>query len=295
MPQGRTGGTAATSGGAPPSLLPALLAAVLAAAPGAAAAADPPPASIEWHAGRLSVEAQQAPLRELLAALATLTGVEMWGIETLHGRATVSFAELPLRDGLRILLAPLGYGFIEAEAEQGGPPGMVVVVGSRAEAGSPVDESLPGAEANAEQGERGDVEPSGATQALADAVARSLSLQRLAREDAAAAQAAAAEAARSAHATERALAVQVLGGITGAAATDALAAALADPDPSVRQAALVGLIGRSEPAATQLLAQALADEAASVRFLARELLTQRGAIAAAGDRDTPEGTPPGAR
>jgi hypothetical protein len=69
--------------------------------------------SVEWQDGRLSVNANGVPFDELLAAIAKKAGVDVQGLSTLEGRASIHFSNLPLRDGLEALLTQINYAAIE--------------------------------------------------------------------------------------------------------------------------------------------------------------------------------------
>src|SRR5262249_46541751 len=65
--------------------------------------------NVEWHQGRLSVNADSVPFRELLATVASRTGVKVHGLAALEGNASVHFANLTLAGGLEVLLNPINY------------------------------------------------------------------------------------------------------------------------------------------------------------------------------------------
>jgi hypothetical protein len=255
-----------------------------------------PRVSVEWHQGRLSVNADGVPFCELLAAIANMTGVEVQGLATLEDSASIHFSNLTLRDGLEALLARTNYAMFEEPSAHGGKGRIVViVVGHKWDSGMPAGQERgrgpqpsepitadgPDTYQTVERlAEQGDLQALREAAVFGDPTTRALAMQRLARHDPAEAWRVATEAAGSAEATQRVLAVQVLGGLDSPEATDTLGAALQDSDLGVRHAAVVGLMTRTSPAAIQFLVQALQDRAASIRVLALELLAQRGLMRA---------------
>lgn len=281
----------------------------LALVPPGSSQADPgpQPPRVEWHDGRLSVEADGVGFQGLVAAVAEETAVEVHGLASVGDSASVHFVDLTLRDGLEALLAGANHVMTEEPAAHGGPARLVVrLLGHKSrpdsdapgeeerstDAPEPISEDGTGADPTEEPttvagpdayrslellAEQGDIQALREAAAFGDATTRALALQRLAREDPFAARRLATEAAGSAEAAHRALAMQVLGGMDGATATAALGAGLQDSDPEVRCAALTGLTGRTSPTAIQFLVEALQDRDVSVRSLALDLLAQTAA------------------
>jgi hypothetical protein len=73
----------------------------------------PPPASfhVEYRAGRLSVHALDAPLRRVLAEVVRQSGIQIIGMENVHGRVSVDFSDEPLGPALTSLLIDVDYAF----------------------------------------------------------------------------------------------------------------------------------------------------------------------------------------
>jgi hypothetical protein len=77
----------------------------------AAAPQDSP--QVSYRNGRLSVTAEGVPLRDVLHGVAGATGLEITGLEALSEPVTISLTAVPLREGLRRLLARLNYVLLE--------------------------------------------------------------------------------------------------------------------------------------------------------------------------------------
>jgi len=272
-----------------PFLAMAMVCAMLAVSSTGAAFADPGQRAtrVQWHQGRLSIDADGVPLKDLLAAIASTTSVEMRGLANLESAVSLHIANVTLRGGLDAALARTNYALVEQPSTRDGETHMVVIViGHKSDSGDKasgnakvVAQDEPSAAADPYQAvERFAV--NGNMRALRDAVAsadptiRALAMQRLGREDPVEGRRAAIAAAKSEEPMQRVFAAHVLGGLDSPESTETLGAALADPDSGVRQAAVVGLLGQTSPAAFQFLLHALQDDDESVRRLARELLNR---------------------
>ena len=270
-------------------LATAMVGAMLAVSSTGAAFADPGQlaARVQWHQGRLSIDADGVPLKDLLAAIASTTSVEMRGLAHLESAVSLHISNVTLRGGLDAALARTNYAIVEQPSARDRETHMVVIViGHKSDSGDKasgnakvVAQDEPSAAADPYQAvERFAV--NGNMRALRDAVAsadptiRALAMQRLGREDPVEGRRAAIAAAKSEEPMQRVFAAQVLGGLDSPESTETLGAALADPDSGVRQAAVVGLLGQTSPAAFQFLLHALQDDDESVRRLARELLNR---------------------
>jgi len=270
-------------------LATAMVGAMLAVSSTGAAFADPGQlaARVQWHQGRLSIDADGVPLKDLLAAIASTTSVEMRGLAHLESAVSLHISNVTLRGGLDAALARTNYALVEQPSARDRETHMVVIViGHKSDSGDKASGSAkvvaqdePSAAADPYQAvERFAV--NGNMRALRDAVAsadptiRALAMQRLGREDPVEGRRAAIAAAKSEEPMQRVFAAHVLGGLDSPESTETLGAALADPDSGVRQAAVVGLLGQTSPAAFQFLLHALQDDDESIRRLARELLNQ---------------------
>jgi len=270
-------------------LATAMVGAMLAVSSTGAAFADPGQlaARVQWHQGRLSIDADGVPLKDLLAAIASTTSVEMRGLAHLESAVSLHISNVTLRGGLDAALARTNYAIVEQPSARDRETHMVVIViGHKSDSGDKASGSAkvvaqdePSAAADPYQAvERFAV--NGNMRALRDAVAsadptiRALAMQRLGREDPVEGRRAAIAAAKSEEPMQRVFAAHVLGGLDSPESTETLGAALADPDSGVRQAAVVGLLGQTSPAAFQFLLHALQDDDESIRRLARELLNQ---------------------
>jgi hypothetical protein len=112
------------------------IAGVLALLGAPARAGEPaPPARVSYHEGRLSVTAEAARLADVLQEVARVTGVDIEGHERLADRLSIALANLPLRDGLRRLLAVVSYVWLEEPGAGRGPgPTRILVLGPAAPA-----------------------------------------------------------------------------------------------------------------------------------------------------------------
>jgi len=270
-------------------LATAMVGAMLAVSSTGAAFADPGQlaARVQWHQGRLSIDADGVPLKDLLAAIASTTSVEMRGLAHLESAVSLHISNVTLRGGLDAALARTNYALVEQPSARDRETHMVVIViGHKSDSGDKASGSAkvvaqdePSAAADPYQAvERFAV--NGNMRALRDAVAsadptiRALAMQRLGREDPVEGRRAAIAAAKSEEPMQRVFAAHVLGGLDSPESTETLGAALADPDSGVRQAAVVGLLGQTSPAAFQFLLHALQDDDESIRRLGRELLNR---------------------
>jgi len=255
-----------------------------------------PSLQVDWNGERLSVSADAVPLADALRAVAGKTGLEILGIELLRGNASASFANLSLRDGLKVLLKDVGYALRGPSAEQ---PGFFLSIVS-----GPTHQPATTPTASAESDNRCDV-PSAAgyvaenhralhcwaldgdLQSLRqaalsdDSERRTLALRLLAELDPEQATELAAAASRDPDPNHRLNGLQILGDLDNPAATAALGDALADSNATIRHAAVDGLMGQTSADVLPLLERALWDPDESVRALALELLAQRGAAAVA--------------
>jgi hypothetical protein len=68
--------------------------------------------NVEWKNQRLSVSAREVPLSEILSEISRQTGIEVGGLEELHGKVVEDFSSLPLREGLEKLLSGRNYAII---------------------------------------------------------------------------------------------------------------------------------------------------------------------------------------
>ncbi|HEX9871604.1 MAG TPA: HEAT repeat domain-containing protein [Candidatus Tectomicrobia bacterium] len=84
-----------------------------------AAASSREPLAVTYHEGRLSVHAEHIPLSRLLEEVARQTGLEVRGRPSLQPDMSVQFAELPLLDGLRRLLAHVDHLLLIEYSPQG--------------------------------------------------------------------------------------------------------------------------------------------------------------------------------
>ncbi|MGO9058636.1 MAG: HEAT repeat domain-containing protein [Candidatus Binataceae bacterium] len=249
------------------------------------------PLLVDWQQERLSVSADGAPLARVLLEVARRTGLELRGASVLRRNADVHFSGLPLRDGLKKLLASVNSAIVETPSGPQTRRHLIVVVlagpsdwqtnvqsnaGADAHEGQSVAETGPQLLARLHRAaEERDLDALRKTAANGDRVAQAVALQLLSRLDPDQAESLAAAASRSPDLNRRLTSLQVLGDIDSEAAVRALGAALSDSNTAARQAAVTGLIGQSSPDAVTFLTQALEDRDASVRMLALDFLAQK--------------------
>jgi hypothetical protein len=252
-----------------------------------------PASSIEWRSGRLTVDADERPLRDLLATIASKTGAEVRGLSNVDGSTSIHLAGVSLRDGLTALLNGFDYAMFEASATRSREAHIVVsIVGHRSgsESHTPATHTISAEqqviEAKTVQGpdaydvvqrlaEQRDLDALRDAASNGDATTRALATQRLARLDPDRARNVALNFATSDDAAQRVGALQVLGGLDSEEAANALGAALLDPEAAVRHAAVVGLTGQRSAAVTRFLELAAHDGDEPVRLLAKDLLARR--------------------
>jgi hypothetical protein len=101
---------------------------------------------VEWHDGRLSVDAERMPLSSVLKEISRRTALEFSGIgpEVLQEEVSVIFTQLPLRDGVRRLLGQLNYAIVEERSASGESSSARVLIFGRRLAGA--REAVPGEE-----------------------------------------------------------------------------------------------------------------------------------------------------
>jgi hypothetical protein len=78
------------------------------------------------------VNAEKAPLAQVLKEIADRAGVEVQGVERIQAEISVNFFRFPLRTGLEKVLANANYLFLEGSTTPGATrPALVVVFGKR--------------------------------------------------------------------------------------------------------------------------------------------------------------------
>jgi hypothetical protein len=271
----------------------ACVALTLSATTPAHADAERPASSVEWRSGRLSVDVDAMPFRELFAIVASKTGVEIRGLGHVEGNASMHLAGVALRDGLATMLNEFDYVMFDAPPSRGRQTHIVVNIAghrSRLDAQAPEmhariadppamasDSAHRPAAYEVVQGlsEQGDVDALRDAASTGDSTTRALAIQRLARLEPDEARRVAVKSATSEDTSERVVALQVLGGLDSEDSAHALGAALFDREPEVRHAAVVGLMGQRSPVVASLLERATHDHTESIRLLAMDLLAQR--------------------
>ncbi|HYL16787.1 MAG TPA: HEAT repeat domain-containing protein [Terriglobales bacterium] len=94
----------------------------------ATAGSGPGSMQVEWRNARLTVNARNAFLVKILGTVSHQTGVRFVGLDGIHGRVSVGFSAVPLKEGLQMLLGHLDY-VISGDASD--PHALLVVVMER--------------------------------------------------------------------------------------------------------------------------------------------------------------------
>lgn len=85
------------------------------------------PIDVKWANERLAVRASGAPLSDVLAEVARLTGIEVVGRDKLAGLVSIDFADLAPKDALARLLSHVNYVVQERPGSDGGSARQLVV------------------------------------------------------------------------------------------------------------------------------------------------------------------------
>ncbi len=255
------------------------------------AAAACPSIKVEWRDGRLSVDAENALLREVLRTVSLQTGVQFEGWEGIQERVSLHFSALPLGEALQKLLAHVDYamsGEISRTAElrimvfgrQGTAPDQPTVT-QRTQRTKTAQVS------QAPKRKPRPTMPDQASPALDEGALRSAIVSRdpevLARAfntwfplDYKAATAALVEATRNEDSEVRLHALQLLNGaqyVDAKTVSSTLGEALGDDNLEVRIYAVSALAQRGGPEAMSYLRKALHDENALVRLMVIQSVT----------------------
>jgi HEAT repeats len=239
---------------------------------------------VEWEGGHLSVTAEKVPLSQILQEVAHRTGIEVQGGEGLQEEVSVSFAGLPLSEGLQKLLTQVNYLLVDGAGPQEGPRPMLALIFGRRAAPPPVviptegeakRESEPAAEdeeerlkalrAAAQQGNKEVLR-----EALADAnlTIQTTALALLAEQNRQEAVTFLVEATKSDQPQVRFQSLQLLSQtdqVDERTVLSTLGEAVTDGDETVKGYAVQALAERGGPGAMELLGQALHDPDPSFR------------------------------
>lgn len=245
---------------------------------------------VQWRDQRLSVQASNIALPEIIHAVAEKTGMKVIGMDKLTGNVQANFSNRPLNEGLSILLQKANYS-LQKSGDPGQAPYILSVISYVAPATNVSQKRAPGhpltVPASAgyvaepyrklyAMAAQGDVKSLREAAITGDTVAQAIAIKLLAKRDPAEAIGLAAETARSDDPAKRLTAVQSLSELDGKSALTALGAALSDSDMSIRQSAVLGLHNQASTAAIPMLAEALRDPNETIRRLALDFLAERG-------------------
>jgi len=252
---------------------------------------------VSWSHERLSVTAERTPLSEVVDRVAGKIGIEVRGIESLRGEATVHFSEIPLRVALGRLLGKTSYALIENPPDAARARFVLVIVGqspndpdsSSASRSNPASDSTAANQATVrsanelgEAAQNGDLGTLRRAARTGEGTEQAVALRLLSERDPEEARAVALTSSRSSNLDTKLNGLQVLGEIDDPESTAALGAALKDPALAVRQAAVTSLLDQTGPEAVRFLSLATKDQDPSIRMQAIEFLAQKKAQGDAG-------------
>ncbi|MBV8054840.1 MAG: HEAT repeat domain-containing protein [Deltaproteobacteria bacterium] len=249
---------------------------------------------VEWkqQQRRLSLMAEDMPVRKVLSEVAQKTGAEVQGARALKQSVNLCFTDLPLREAFEKILAGVSFALVESPTGTGGVSHLIVMVlGGAAGLGSDMvrKKTTPSLTASstaklerlynlAKLGAWDEVRKAASQ---GDTVIQSAALRLLAGHDPDQATALAVAAARSSDQSHRLVGIETLAGLDSPIAAQTLGETLSDPDTGVRESAVMSLMGQSSPDSVAALSRALQDRDDSIRMMALEFLAQRGEEGAA--------------
>lgn len=267
---------------------------------GAGGAAEAP-TGIEWERERLSVTAEGTPLTDILGEIARRTGVEFRGVEAIDEPTFVRFADLPLQEALRRLLARVNYVIVTDPTPDGRTPPALVLIAANRRRGPGETVQSEGRDARGHEAMAGASGPDGDPDmaelphgvAAGDETAlgtalfdpdpalRATVLDLLARRDRHKVVNLLVEATKSGDPMARLQALELLqesGQAEEETVLSALGSALADPDPDVKSYAIATLPERLGYGALLPLYQAFSDPDVSIRILVVETALRVGGV-----------------
>jgi hypothetical protein len=112
---------------------PAVAAEVPEVAPADDAEVPSPQLSVRWKAGKLSLEAEGAPLAEVLRAVSGATGIRVTGAQGLTSRVSTQFTNVDLLPALKRLLAGVDHVIVAGPRDSSPDETRVVILGGAAE------------------------------------------------------------------------------------------------------------------------------------------------------------------
>ncbi len=252
---------------------------------------------VQWKAGKLSLDAERAPLSEVLGAVSRATGIRVSGAQGLSNRVSAHFTEMNLLPALRQLLARVDH-VVAAGPEASSPAqGTRVIIFLRAAEGGPPTSVVP-AETSAQEAAEAVLqqseailheEPEGdppvsqleALQAAADEVADggpSMSLDAGETDAPEAPEAVRQQSEATLHEEPPADPQEGLRAALQAAATDgdwdSVRNFLQDADPTIQSAAFQALAAQDKPVAVEELWAHVQDTSQPTRLQALALLVQ---------------------
>ena len=256
---------------------------------------------VRWSDGRLSVAAHDAPLAEVLLAIAHQTGIQVTGLDRAERSRSIEFSDQSLTDGLKLVLEGIDYfmagpGLPEHATNPsvriwlylGSPPDLDLAHGnqghvpleapSAAAAGFLPEDAAPSPIAtnhepvlDVTESTNGDITEI-AQAPDADPELQQLEASRFFDE---ANQSAIFQATKSENAAVRVRSLRALAERDSALSADAIGIAMVDADPAVSSVAAVLMAESNAPRTLENLASVLQHPDPVIRFNALELLERR--------------------
>lgn len=251
-----------------------------------------PELRVKWEAGKLSLDAEKAPLSEVLEAVSHQTGIQLVGAQGLSNPVSLHCAGRDLLQALQELLTGIDYAVVAGPAGSASPQGIRVVIfngvpdsgratslvkaetnATTAPVAVPQEEKLTAIETASSGRDR---ETLRKYLQDADPAVQAAAFYALAAQDKAAAAAALLADARGAdQLITRLQALQLLtqsGSADEKSVMAALGDAVKDPDPTLSAFAVQALLGRSTEGAIDVLREALYSADASTKLMVIENL-----------------------
>ena len=237
--------------------------------------------SIQFVNDLLTVKVKYVPLKEVIQEISRQSGLSVVGSGSLDEKITIEFHNLPLDEGMRLILCHHSFALAYAQQTPEGsksavPRPQTLWIFSKAEKGYPIKTTV--VDGNTRRGALKDVPPGIPSLQVAlmseDSSAREDAVDALGESGRPEAIEFLSLALEDEDEDVREAAIDALANIGGNEAAQALAIALQDEDSSIREEAVEALGEIGGEAAIHLLAQALADEDQSIREAAAEMLAE---------------------
>jgi Spy/CpxP family protein refolding chaperone len=97
---------------------------------------------VKWESGKLSLDAEEVPLSEVLLGVSRATGIEVTGVQELSKRVSIHLSGVELSQALRDLLLHVDYAITAGPQGPASPQGTRVIIVSRSSPNSSSAASL---------------------------------------------------------------------------------------------------------------------------------------------------------